>query len=243
MRDKMAYEVGKKVAEGEKEKHSVESLVEEIDAYLAEQERESFASAGGVRRVDSRGTMFLDMSEEGEWVISWRNQTAVPREGVRPGKEYGEGRVRGKDAERGVSVKDASRSQSRSQPQSQSRHPRPQAEQPYKQTPATQPRNPRSSGLSEEYYYTPLTNTNADFAHPRPMRRFESPAHPAHPAPTGNQNPLPRKTIPRKPHPQQRRPRKQSGFLDAIKHAVKKVFGGSRRRTRHVSAWEAVAAG
>lgn len=53
-----------------REKHTVDSLVQEIDQYLAEQE--DFRRAR-LQRADSRGTMFIDTLENGEMKISYRN--------------------------------------------------------------------------------------------------------------------------------------------------------------------------
>ncbi|OAG11686.1 uncharacterized protein CC84DRAFT_1224979 [Paraphaeosphaeria sporulosa] len=60
------------------EKHSLESLIGDIDTYIAEQEayeRDSWDEERpgmGRPRSDSRGTMFVDMDEGGAMVVSYR---------------------------------------------------------------------------------------------------------------------------------------------------------------------------
>lgn len=64
-----------------REKHTVDSLVQEIDQYIAEQE--DFRRAG-LQRSDSRGTMFIDTLENGEMKISYRNDTLRGEEAAGP---------------------------------------------------------------------------------------------------------------------------------------------------------------
>ncbi|KAJ4350070.1 uncharacterized protein N0V89_008691 [Didymosphaeria variabile] len=51
-------------------KHSLESLIDDIDDFIAEQEAYNRPARA---RSDSRGTMFVDINEEGEIVVSYRH--------------------------------------------------------------------------------------------------------------------------------------------------------------------------
>ncbi|KAF2439548.1 hypothetical protein P171DRAFT_436198 [Karstenula rhodostoma CBS 690.94] len=81
-----------------REKHSLESLIDDIDSYIAEQEAYSQGSGGEERlgrgRSDSLGTMFVDMDETGEMVVSYRYQPResmpVPRQHQRQRQDEGE---------------------------------------------------------------------------------------------------------------------------------------------------------
>lgn len=66
------------------ERHSLDSLIEDIEGYIAEQETfartPSFAGPGGVlQRSDSRGTMFVDVDERGGMEVSWRGEREYVR--------------------------------------------------------------------------------------------------------------------------------------------------------------------
>lgn len=72
---------GQRGRAGSPQRHSLESLIGDIDSYIAEQEaysRDGGSEELGRARSDSRGTMFVDMDDEGEMVVSYRHQPREP---------------------------------------------------------------------------------------------------------------------------------------------------------------------
>jgi hypothetical protein len=203
----------------QRERHSLESLISDIDTYLAEQEAYGRAQPG-LRRTASRGTMFVDVREDGEMVVSYRLRHGQRDPHPHPHPHQHHARFRGEgerpeaeaEAEGGLYVLGCDGGDADALPYGvghRTHHPHTR----HLSAPAPAPARtehcarPRATDVPRGIYAGSETG-----AYPRPMRRVEN-------------KPLP--SVPRG-H------RKRTSLLDRIRGVVRKLCGeknkGGRRR-------------